>query len=300
MRATMGTGDREHWTGPRGRGTLRQRTSALRRAPPTMATTHLGLGQRARELRPAGRGARRTRGGGGTETRLSLLGPPRLRVDGSWVELPPTRWVALLAYLARCGGWVRREALAALFWPDHDDHGAALNLRQTLQTIVRSPGGAALEREPVRVRWAGGCDVEAFEELVRERAWDAAVEAYRGTFLDGVELDHVPTVQTWIETERTGLHERWRTCALTLAASRLETGACRDALILAEGLLQADPYDEAALRLLLQSTVACGDRQRALRSYRAACERMASELQLEPEDDTRLLAADLDLEPPER
>ena len=299
MRATVGTNERESWNGTRGAGPLRQRTSALRRAAPT--APHLGFGQRALERRSTRRGARRTTGAGGApDARLSLLGPPRLRVDGNWLELPPTRWVALLAYLARCAGWVRREALAALFWPDHDDHGAALNLRQTLQTIVRSPAGVALEREPVRVRWSGGCDVEAFEDLVRERAWGAAVEAYRGTFLAGVELDDLPTVQTWLETERTGLHERWRTCALSLATERLEAGACREALILGEGLLHADPYDEAALRLLLQSTVACGDRQRALRSYRAARERLAREMQLEPEDATRALVADLDLDRPAR
>ena len=64
--------------------------------------------------------------------------------------------MAMLAYVARCGTWVRREALAALFWPDHDREHAYLNLRQTLQTIARSPVGAAFEREPARVLAAEG------------------------------------------------------------------------------------------------------------------------------------------------
>lgn len=226
---------------------------------------------------------------------LALLGAPRLRCEGRWFELPSARWVVLLAYLARCRGWVRREVLATLFWPEHDDHGAHANLRQILQTIVRSPAGCALVREPSRVRWSGASDVDRFEAMVESRSWEAAVKTYGGTFLDGIEVDGVATVQTWIEAERASLCERWRTCALTLSAAWLDAHRCHQALALAERLHRDDPFDEEALRLKLRASVNCGDQRRAARTFEAARAFMQRELGVGPEPATVELAAALGL-----
>ena len=226
---------------------------------------------------------------------LALLGPPRLRREGRWLTLPSARWVVLLGYLARCGGWVRREVLAALFWPEHDDHGASLNLRQTLQTIVRSPAGCGLVREPSRVRWSGSSDVDTFEAMVETQAWEAAVKTYGGTFLDGIEVDGVAPVQAWIEAERDSLRERWRTCALTLTAAWLEAHRCHQALALAERLQRDDPFDEAALRLKLQASVHCGDQRRAARTFEVARAFLQRELGVGPEPATMELAGALGL-----
>lgn len=227
---------------------------------------------------------------GEVRSTLLLLGPPRLRHDGALVDLPLARWTALLAYLARGGGWVRREVLAALFWPEHDDHGASLNLRQTLQTIVRSPAGVALEREPTRVRWAGGCDAEAFDALVRAQDWGSVVRAYGGAFLDGLDVPDVPPVQEWIDAERTGLHARWRTAALLEGRAALAEGRCLDVLPLAERLCLEDAFDEEALRLLLEASVRCGDRTRAERTFAGALRVFERELGVDPEPETMALA----------
>jgi len=224
---------------------------------------------------------------------LLLLGPPRLRHEGALIDLPLGRWTALLAYLARGGGWVRREVLATLFWPDHDDHGASLNLRQTLQTIVRSPAGVALEREPTRVRWAGSCDAETFDALVRAQDWGSVVRAYGGAFLDGLDVPDVPTVQAWIDAERTGLHARWRTAALLEGRAALAEGRCLDVLPLAERLCRTDAFDEEALRLLLEASVRCGDRKRAERTFAGAVRAFERELGVEPEPETMALAQTL-------
>ena len=153
------------------RSRLGRRSSTLRRAAPPSRSVRTNVA-------PNGRPSRRRTVEEGPL--LALLGAPRLRCEGRWFELPSARWGVLLAYLARCGGWVRREVLATLFWPEHDDHGANSNLRQTLQTIVRSPASCALVREPSRVRWAGSSDVDAFEARVESQSWEAAVKAYWG------------------------------------------------------------------------------------------------------------------------
>ncbi len=237
----------------------------------------------------------RRRRGPSSVARLYLLGPVRFGFGEYRLDLPSVRWVALLAYLGRSGGWVRRDVLATLFWPDHDDHGASLNLRQTLQTIVRSPTGVGLEREPTRVRWTGTCDTDVFDALVAEQRWDVVVQTYAGAFLDGLDVPDVPNVQEWIDAERAGLHARWRTAALLEGRNALAEGRCLDVLTLAERLCQTDPFDDEALRLLLEASVRCGDRTRAERAFTSARRAFERELGVEPEPETMALARALRL-----
>ena len=227
---------------------------------------------------------------------LLLLGAPRLRRGGVRIDLPPVRWVALLAYLARGGGWVRRDALAALFWPDHDDRGASLNLRQTLQTIARSSAGEALEREPTRVRWNGTCDVARFDAFVRSQAWASALECYGGPFLDGVELDDVVDVHEWIAAERAGLHARWRTASLTVARAKLDAGRCFEALAVLERIVADDVFDEEALCAFLHAAIECGDRTCAVRTLAAVRSTLARDMGVDVSDETLDTARGLGLD----
>jgi DNA-binding SARP family transcriptional activator len=58
--------------------------------------------------------------------------------------------MALLAYLAVTGSPHSREALATLFWPEHDQSSALANLRRELSRLKE-----ALESKSVadRLRW---------------------------------------------------------------------------------------------------------------------------------------------------
>ncbi len=243
-----------------------------------------------RDARATGHGRARS-----TAPTLVLLGTPKVGSSGAWYDLPPSRWLAMLAYVARCGTWVRREALATLFWPDHSREHAYLNLRQTLQTIARSPAGAAFEREPARVRWVGATDVAEFERHVHGGGWREALGAYGGPLLDGLELSEVTPAQEWLETERRVLEDWWRTGALALAAEHLQQGRPLDALALADRLLRRDALDEAALRIGIEASVAAGDRQRARRTFAAFHGHLLDELGMEPEPETLALAARLGL-----
>lgn len=224
---------------------------------------------------------------------LALLGAPRLRSDGVWHDLPPSRWVALLAYVAHARTWVRREALAATFWPEHDQVRASWNLRQCLQTIARSRAGSAFEREPTRVCWRGASDLDAFDAYLEATAWKAAVATYRGPFLDGLEVVDVGPFQDWLGAERGAMVERWRSGVLALAEERLRADRGGAALDLVHELLRHDPLDEVAVRLGLRAAAASGDWTRGARAYRAFCEALRHELGVEPEATTEALWREL-------
>ena len=70
---------------------------------------------------------------------LFLLGSPRIERDGEPVHIPRRKAVALLAYLAVTGQTHRRDALATLLWPEHDQSHARAGLRRALSPDHTAP-----------------------------------------------------------------------------------------------------------------------------------------------------------------
>ena len=86
-------------------------------------------------------------------SRLALftLGPPRLDHDGVPVPIRRRRVMALLVYLAVTGRTHRRDTLAALFYPEHDQSQARARLRRTLSWASGPPSRETIKRIPA---WA--------------------------------------------------------------------------------------------------------------------------------------------------
>lgn len=55
--------------------------------------------------------------------RISLLGPPRIEVDGRPLVVDTRKAIALLAYLAVVRRPIARDSLVELLWPDADPDG---------------------------------------------------------------------------------------------------------------------------------------------------------------------------------
>src|SRR5690554_2835349 len=98
--------------------------------------------------------------------RLKLLGSAALIEDGGEAPLPADRRGCLLAYLAVEAGWVNRERLALLFWPDADESTAKRNLRQILLRTRRLRSQEDLEVTPDAVRWSVASDVAEFRSAL--------------------------------------------------------------------------------------------------------------------------------------
>src|SRR5687768_6309569 len=66
---------------------------------------------------------------------LRLFGPPRFHRQHDELTLSGRKVMALAAYLAVTRQPHHRDALATLFWPDHDQSGARANLRRELSRL---------------------------------------------------------------------------------------------------------------------------------------------------------------------
>jgi predicted ATPase/DNA-binding SARP family transcriptional activator len=240
---------------------------------------------------------------------LYLLGPPRIERDGQLVDVRRRKAVALLAYLAVTEQSHSRDALATLFWPEHDQSRARAGLRRALASLKKDLGEGWLEvdRENVGLNsdaelWL---DVEAFRERLaacgthghpaEEMCPDCvpllaeAVEIYRDDFLAGFTLRDSPAFDEWQFFQSQRLRADLASGLERLAREFGNQGKYQPAVAYARRWLALDPLHEPAHRCLMGLYARSDQRAAALRQYQE-CERiLQEELGVPPEEETARL-----------
>jgi DNA-binding SARP family transcriptional activator len=230
---------------------------------------------------------------------LRLLGPVDLSGPADAERLPaqPQRLV-LLAYLALAPnrGFVSRDRIVGLFWPDQTDERARSSLRSALYSlrsvlgvdVFRRRGeDVAIDADAIR------CDVYEFDAALHGDELAHALELYRGPLLDGV-FPQTPELQHWLDEER----ERYRVAAADAAwklAERYESTAA-DLTSAARWARQAAKLaraDERRIRRVMALLDRAGDTAGALAVYEEFARYLARELDAEPSADTSDLARTL-------
>lgn len=224
-------------------------------------------------------------------TVVTLLGAASIRRGGADEPLPADRRGCLLAYLACDGGWVDRDRLALLFWPDAGEGDAKRNLRQLLARTRRLGLAPELEASVKALRWPVDSDVERFRRALGAGDHDAACDLWRGPLLQGHNVYDVGAFDAWLEVERERIHGAFHDAALRAAEAALEAGAAERACALLGRLLDREPLAEDVLLSYLRALAEAGRRDAALSAYDRFAERLADELGLEPLDETTALVA---------
>ena len=231
---------------------------------------------------------------------LRLLGAVRLTASRGRVPdtvLTQPKRLGLLAYLALAGrdGWVARDTLLALFWPESDEARARDALRQALsflrrevgRDVVVSRGRSWLGLAPDRVT----CDVWDFHDHLAAGRPREALALYRGELLQGLELRGLLDFDAWVIGRRLELSREAMAAAWELAEAAREDGDREEAIRLARRARSLDPADEAGVRRLMGIQLWAGDRAGALTTYDRFESWLARELDAVPSVLTRELAA---------
>lgn len=202
-------------------------------------------------------------------TSVRLLGEVQV-LDGQRRHFPlMDKRLGLLGYLACQGGWVEREKLAFLFWPDMDNEQARANLRGLLARIRKLPFIGGLAADAQRVRWDVECDVREFRQAVEREAWGEALSHYRGGLLHGANLDDAGEFTSWVEIERETLKEAYRSAVFQRSQELQRSGRTTEAVKVLADLLAGDPLDEEAvqrqMRLLTLPPMRLAERLRGRR-----------------------------------
>ncbi|TVR89479.1 MAG: hypothetical protein EA416_12515 [Trueperaceae bacterium] len=220
---------------------------------------------------------------------VRMLGPPAIRVDGSWTSLRPTKPNALLAFLAYRCERVRRGELEALLWSEADAVHAQADLRQALANLVRRPYGVCVQRDRVSAWVNAASDVSAFRRAVSEQRVADAVALYAGPLLHGFEIDDADEFASWLASERAALAEEWRRACRAVVRNEVRAGRFEEAVVVADALRTFDPLDEWATREAMRALAAVGDLRGAARRYEALSGHLRDEIGSTPEAATTAL-----------
>jgi len=223
---------------------------------------------------------------------VSLLGPPRIEVDGEPLRVDTRKAIALLAYLAVTGERKSRDTLAALLWPDHDAEHARAALRRTLSALGKGLGGEflAIERSAIALDPAEvWLDVAEFRKFAADGREAEAIALYRGDFLAGFGLRDSIEFDDWQFFEAETLKREYAGVLEHRARELAATGARAEAVELARRWLALDQLQEPAHRLLMELYYASGERSAALRQYRECVRILDAELGVAPLEETTAL-----------
>jgi tetratricopeptide (TPR) repeat protein len=142
---------------------------------------------------------------------------------------------ALLVYLA-CesrGGFVRRDAILPLLWPDLDQADARHALRNTLSILRKFLGSdAVVSRGKEEIALAEGAlwaDVAAYEDALAELRYEDAVALYQGEFLDGFHVPGAgPAFEHWLDGIRDRLARDFEKAQDRVATEAHRPGTMRE------------------------------------------------------------------------
>ena len=245
--------------------------------------------------------------------RVFLFGGFRMVHDGRAVEVRVTRAVQpLLAYLLLHRHRTHsREKLVNLFWSDCDQDRARSCLRTALYRLRRVlesadiPPEAYLLTEPTgevgfdqdSAYWL---DVESFEEQAEQvlakpvhaiEAADAqrledALQLHSGELLEGFYDD-------WILWERERLQRLYLNSLAYLLHYHKHHGACEQGLECGHKILLHDPLREEIHREMMQLYLEGGQRALAVQQYETCRQVLASELGIQPMEETQVLHAQI-------
>jgi DNA-binding SARP family transcriptional activator len=231
---------------------------------------------------------------------LSLFGPFQAALDDQPATFATDRARALLAYLAvEADRPHRREALAALLWPDRPETAARRNLSQTLARLRRAiddhhaaPPFLLITAKTIQfnadsANGGAGTGVDRCPACIDRL--EQAADLYRGEFMHGLFLPDGQLFEEWALFKREQLHRRALDVLRMLTAIYEAEGTYDRARHYAQRQLSLEPWREEAHRQLMRALALGGQRGAALAQYETCCRLLAEELGAEPHADTTAL-----------
>ncbi len=233
------------------------------------------------------------------DVQLHMLGALDLvGVSDAAPVLTQPRRVALLAVLALESprGFVRRDRLAAMLWPEQDSSGARAALRKAVHGLRRVLGEDAIGSrgdEELRLDANGvWCDAVAFDAAHAEGNHARALELYRGPLLDGFHSG-IGEFEHWLDEAREGRREAALASAWALASQLEQAQDLTRAAHWARRVARLAGTDERRVRAAMALLGRGGNRADALRIYDDFAAFLLREFEVAPSAETQALAESL-------
>jgi DNA-binding SARP family transcriptional activator len=200
----------------------------------------------------------------------------------------------LIYYLADVMEPVSRDRLCFLFWPDISEAEARRKLSR-LVSLLRGdlPQSDLLlvENETISIDpdqvWSDAAEFARLYASPSSMAKKAAVDLYRGAFLDGFSLPKSPEYDLWISEGGSQYERLYLSTLAELIKSKTESHDLASAIQYAQAYLVVDELAEDIHRQLITLYAANGDQTAAMRQMEICTLALERELGVEPLPETR-------------
>ena len=246
---------------------------------------------------------------------LTLLGAFQASLDGESITTFESNKVrGLLAYLAaEAARPQRREALAALLWPDWPQASALRNLSYSLADLRKNLGDKEakppfllISRDTLQLNPESDLQVDLWEftRLVdtapqisdpqsRIDALKSANDLYDGVFLEGFSLPDSVAFEEWLAARREHLTQQVMQVLHTLAEYHAGREEFELALPYAKMQVELAPWQEEAHQQVMRLLALSGQRGSALTQYETCRRVLKEQLDVEPGPETVKLYASI-------
>ena len=228
---------------------------------------------------------------------LELLGTLSLRNETPPVPVSAQqkRSLGLLAILALAGRQgFPRDRIEAYLWPESSAPLARHSLDQTVYAIRHALGtdfilstARELRLNPDLVQ----VDAWEFEDAIRARQWERAVDRYKGALLEGFHFADSREFESWIDSERARFRREYQTAVEFLANAAAAVDDHTRSVTWWRRLVNSDPLSASATKKLMIALTAAGDRAGAVKQARLYQELVRQDLEIEPDSEIESLAA---------
>src|SRR5262245_27918557 len=235
---------------------------------------------------------------------LRLLGGFELstRPSGEKLTALGKRERVLLACLALSpNGRHPRRKLATRLWGDATDETALDNLRTCVWSLRKALGDSeqrviARDGEDIALNVAAfEVDALAFRRLGSQSGraeLEAAAKVYGGDFLDGLNIDN-EEFESWRREEAGRFKDQALNVLSRLTTQLAEAGEIERAIEAGKRILHLEPLHEPAVCQLMRLYGGSGRRGAAIQLYRTLADALRSELEAQPEAETRAVFAEI-------
>jgi TolB-like protein/DNA-binding SARP family transcriptional activator len=216
--------------------------------------------------------------------------------------LPGKRERVLLACLALSpDSRQQRRKLATLLWGDASDETALDNLRTSLWSLRKALGDTehsaiASDGEDIVLDVSAfEVDAVAFRRLAAQSGRSELEEAanlYSGELLDGLDIEN-DEFESWRRAEAARAKDQAVDVLLRLMTQLGTCGETEAAIEIGTRLLRLEPLHEPAVRRLMRLYGESGRRGPAAQLYRALADALKTELDAQPEAETRAVLAEI-------
>lgn len=214
---------------------------------------------------------------------IQMIGYPKTSLEGRNIQFRYQKSEAIFYFIV-CSKSVDRYRIMNLFWPEETEERARKNLRNALYSIRQAFDCNIINNSGQRLVSIADA-IEIYTDC--DSLWNPEAplaDSVNGEFLDGFVIKDSMEFEEWVQQIRSQLRNTSISKLVFSLKEIVQKGENPEHIC--KELIRMDPYNEDAVRVLIQHFSVKGQFARCMEAYTHLARLLEDELSLKPEPET--------------